>query len=884
MVALATAAFLIPTVLIAGELTAAADTPDCGRPTGALNFSAPAVTMGDSVTLSWGVTLPSLSCSYSVSVSGPGLAAGGTSGSVTFAPATSDAGTNYGVYSLQVRAVGVPTALFSTSRQVTVNLPGLDAQGRRRIDITRDYQTSDFVRAVAEANADVNLAPTVNLNLTYRSPISIEHGVHITGGRSSTQPGARLYTTAIRSDGPEAMFWIGRYLDADGVRINGVRIDGGDMGIAGNGVTQDSDPVHPVGILADATRNLEIGNSEIYGWSGNGILLLDDRTDRLTAANWDSVWIHDNYIHHNQRYRTDGYGVRVGAGVYAVVERNVFDYNRHSIESAPEEGTSYRFYNNLVLPNGGVNSLVNHTHVVDVHGTYACDGYDAYCGPAGEYYDFRHNALWYTASDVLKVRGTPRIGADVVANAFSKAEGDGAIVQTEGSNLWSRDNQFSTGPSVSTSVCDFDGDARPDDFVATGVSWWYRSAASGQYFYLASSRQKLPLSSTPRSGYLTAVDPNGDGRCDIYDGSGLSMNRTVAGAVRLIGAAQGADLVGTKPYSGPTTPGIARLWQIRPDLTAISSDRTIPWLTYSAGTHQYLQQYGKLLGRGDFNGDGAPDLLWQSASDNSVYVTLLDQNDIPIVPGEMIHSGVPVVSGVAQLKGVPDASMTFAGLGDFTGDGRTDILWRASTGELWLWPAGQEVDKERINFHRNIETDEPVSTYWTVKAIGDFNGDGYADIQWRYVHDGAGYGQVDTWYLQGNTVLGEARTVNNFTACQCRQIQQVADFDGDGRDDTLWRDTSTNALTIWFQGRSELATGLASCAGGSPSSDFQIVGAADFTGDGKADIVWRHFLGVNFIWRMSGASCVSSSLGLSTDANWNLRGASSQAHERMALS
>jgi hypothetical protein len=36
-----------------------------------------------------------------------------------------------------------------------------------------------------------------------------------------------------------------------------------------------------------------------------------------------------------------------------------------------------------------------------------------------------------------------------------------------------------------------------------------------------------------------------------------------------------------------------------------------------------------------------------------------------------------------------------------------------------------------------------------VKGIGDFNGDGYSDILWR---DGSG--QVSIWYLQHSAVIG----------------------------------------------------------------------------------------------------------------------------------
>lgn len=42
----------------------------------------------------------------------------------------------------------------------------------------------------------------------------------------------------------------------------------------------------------------------------------------------------------------------------------------------------------------------------------------------------------------------------------------------------------------------------------------------------------------------------------------------------------------------------------------------------------------------------------------------------------MIGSGVP---------GGADASWTVAGVGDFNGDGKTDVLWRHSSGAVHAW-------------------------------------------------------------------------------------------------------------------------------------------------------------------------------------------------------
>ena len=88
----------------------------------------------------------------------------------------------------------------------------------------------------------------------------------------------------------------------------------------------------------------------------------------------DAVKIHGNFIHHNQHQGKDGYGVAVNEGAYALIERNVFDFNRHAIKASPDPGTGYVAKYNLVLKGGGVHDgfLNTYTHLFDVHGDENC--------------------------------------------------------------------------------------------------------------------------------------------------------------------------------------------------------------------------------------------------------------------------------------------------------------------------------------------------------------------------------------------------------------------------------------------------------------------------------------------------------------------------------
>jgi hypothetical protein len=81
-------------------------------------------------------------------------------------------------------------------------------------------------------------------------------------------------------------------------------------------------------------------------------------------------------------------------------------------------------------------------------------------------------------------------------------------------------------------------------------------------------------------------------------------------------------------------------------------------------------------------------------------------------------------------------------------------------------------------------------SHWQVKGVGDFDGDGKADILWH--HDVNGW--VHIWRMNG-TLIAEPRTIA--TVPLEWQIDSVGDYNGDGKSDILWRNTATGQVSIW---------------------------------------------------------------------------------------
>src|SRR5260370_16904100 len=81
-------------------------------------------------------------------------------------------------------------------------------------------------------------------------------------------------------------------------------------------------------------------------------------------------------------------------------------------------------------------------------------------------------------------------------------------------------------------------------------------------------------------------------------------------------------------------------------------------------------------------------------------------------------------------------------------------------------------------------------------------------------------------------------------------------FNGDGKWDILWRDTSGN-VAIWeMNGTTILNPNKAGV--GNVTTSFKIVGSGDFNGDGKSDVLWRDTTSGNVaIWFMNGTTCLT---------------------------
>jgi ELWxxDGT repeat protein len=140
---------------------------------------------------------------------------------------------------------------------------------------------------------------------------------------------------------------------------------------------------------------------------------------------------------------------------------------------------------------------------------------------------------------------------------------------------------------------------------------------------------------------------------------------------------------------------------------------------------------------------------------------------------------------------------------DFNGDGKSDLLFRNSSGEADIW----ELNGTSVLVAGSIGNPGPS---WHERATGDFNGDGYADILWQNAD-----GSVAIWEMHGTSMIGGAIVANPGPSWHA---VGTGDFNHDGDADILWQ-SSDGSVAVWeMSGTSPIASNSPANARSPPAS------------------------------------------------------------------
>lgn len=192
-------------------------------------------------------------------------------------------------------------------------------------------------------------------------------------------------------------------------------------------------------------------------------------------------------------------------------------------------------------------------------------------------------------------------------------------------------------------------------------------------------------------------------------------------------------------------------------------------------------------------------------------------------------------TGLPQIKvkiGPPPAG---GGIGDFNGDGRTDLLWRHTTGAVGFWFMQGTTRMQSI-------APFTVPNGWQMKATGDFNNDGQADIVWQH-----GDSSVAYWLMKGTQI---AEAIVPYKMPSGWDVVAGGTFNGDKQSDLVLQHQNS-AVAIWLLNGVTMSSGVIV----DPSVvGWRVTGSGDFDGDGQSDVLLRHNDGTLAVWLMNGTT------------------------------
>jgi hypothetical protein len=223
---------------------------------------------------------------------------------------------------------------------------------------------------------------------------------------------------------------------------------------------------------------------------------------------------------------------------------------------------------------------------------------------------------------------------------------------------------------------------------------------------------------------------------------------------------------------------------------------------------------------------GGPNIIWHHADTGETQVWRMLNNKV-----EFRHTVVDEHENPAFV-GPP-----FSIVGTQNVD--PGILWHhADTGETQIWYMnGYIANKRATVLGDDGRTPALIGPPFSIVAAGDFNGQQRDDIVWHH----ANTGETQIWYMDGNkvsrraTVLGEDGRTPALVGPPF-SIVGAGDFNGDGRDDIVWHHANTGETQIWFMD-GETVKGRATVLGDDGRTPaligppFSIVGIGDFTLD-----------------------------------------------------
>lgn len=321
--------------------------------------------------------------------------------------------------------------------------------------------------------------------------------------------------------------------------------------------------------------------------------------------------------------------------------------------------------------------------------------------------------------------GTPATGSDTGTTAICNGDSGGPLVvggRIVGVVSWSGDD----GDATTVNDCVVEGTYGVFTKVSAYVGAAYAQVDDGNLSYTDNKADIYARKSSTKVGY--ELDSKGTSlatRVSLGDWGGVNLvrsadlnrdgyqdwiYRTTAGAVYwdhfvLNSARDDGSWASTKIFTNWKTrtrivaPGDVT-GDYLPDLISVDSSGVL-WIYPGKGNGTFSSpsrvgggwsQYNALVGHGDFNGDGKADLLARNKSTGAVY----------LYKGAG-KSGSGAFAARVQVRSWGSYN-AFDSVGDFTGDGKADLLIRNASGSLYVYPGTGKATSEIFGTPKSLGT------------------------------------------------------------------------------------------------------------------------------------------------------------------------------------
>ena len=390
----------------------------------------------------------------------------------------------------------------------------------------------------------------------------------------------------------------------------------------------------------------------------------------------------------------------------------------------------------------------------------------------------------------------------------------------------------------------------PPDTGMHSYSYGYREATTTGFYtimaYRLADSSQFPINfyGNPSVNYLDTARPTGTAAADNARSLNITMPLVAQFRAAVVPFASKTrnDFNGdglSEIYWKESVSGESYIWRVNSQS-----------ITASASVHFESDPSWKVIGFGDFNGDGRSDVFWRHAVNGQNYIHLM--NGMQKLPE----------SGFSQF--VTDLNWEVAAIGDFDGDGDSDLYWKNKvSGACIVWYMQGLLPAQT----RVVHTEPDAS--WKIAGTGDFNGDGISDILWRHSVNGTVFMHRMTATGVNPVGTGTVGVVSDLNW----EIVAIGDFNGNGTSDIYWRRSPDGLNYIWtMNGLTQTAVALSSIVS---DQNWKVVSSGDYKGDGKDDIFWRNSAnGTNYMHLLDGSTVLNTTGPVQTVAsqNWKIVG------------